>query len=417
MNANETVVVASRPRPIHFIAHTRNLRTVSVTVRWHISPTLATWSRISRPRLEDAITPLADERSPHRRHQPLETLDAVECRPEVDPIAGHDGLGLARLVGGACRDSTLPFHGPGLRHWPVDAHRKGLGHRHTEGEPSPGGHRALEGFGPQWLPRSGTRACQALGTHLRREPAGPPGDAHPVQQRIRSVEDGHAAEERLLQWFQPGVAPPHSRPQRLVPGRQVPGRPLQQGQPVVQAVADRLRGSAFTCAAASSSARGRPSRPRQNSATACALAGVTANARSTQGQQAHTITQQRCPGSRQFFLSVDERGGGGRQTHWHSLIRCGTTRQACATSSLRRSPRRDAARHARADTTDFHPGIPTPPQATPTALGAEARAFTHTGTAGPPAVPEDYHIRYDSSATVTGTGLRMMSMTGEVFCT
>jgi len=33
MNANETVVVASRPRPIHFIAHTRNIRAVSVTVR------------------------------------------------------------------------------------------------------------------------------------------------------------------------------------------------------------------------------------------------------------------------------------------------------------------------------------------------------------------------------------------------
>jgi len=34
MNANETVVVVARPFPIRFMAHTRNIRTVSVTVRW-----------------------------------------------------------------------------------------------------------------------------------------------------------------------------------------------------------------------------------------------------------------------------------------------------------------------------------------------------------------------------------------------
>ncbi|GBD28764.1 hypothetical protein HRbin31_00785 [bacterium HR31] len=60
-------------------------------------------------------------------------------------------------------------------------------------------------------------------------------------ERKAAGEHGQATEERLVACLQPGVAPPHGGPEAPVPGREVPRRPLQQRQPVVQAAADDLR--------------------------------------------------------------------------------------------------------------------------------------------------------------------------------
>ena len=120
----------------------------------------------------------------------------------------------------------------------------------------------------------------------------PAGDRLGRLQREATDKDGEPAKETLVLRGQQVVAPGDGVAHRLLPGGQVAPAAVSSGNRFSNRVSNADGGTTLTRAAASSIARGRPSKRRQMSRSTAALSGVrakspfTACARSTKSRTA-----------------------------------------------------------------------------------------------------------------------------------